>query len=506
MSASYLLDEDPSEDEALTKVDIQQGTEDDAEAYIVHSLRDESDHKSFCNSKSIQNAPLGYGYIDFPSTARFVPVNVPSSVLPSTSRKFPLPRANATDGMAHSITDIPELRSLILTASESICKRSSKKRMAVTAPAAARRRKCNIGNKKESTVITVAEDPVAYQSQSTRISGLAETRDLPPQNVRPTTVLVQLSEKTLNKLHAFKFPSHVDCVAPPPKSLDHRPDCNTPASEEIPCLQPDVPAASNEDTYDEFEFDETIFDNIYINDDADCQTPDSSMLGVNNSTIDPCPGELESDRATDPKVPPQPHSSPGQSKTLPNPTQTPPIPMSPFLRLNFPQPAPSQFTIPSLIPHRRIPTVFRIAEVHRLLATLSSNAPPQRIELYAAVACSRRALHANTQEFTFADLFFPHRPPYLCGTYTAWKLCELFNEDSAPFLGTAGESRLCRAIVQVTKNSLNGNVCPDRPSPLPMPGGGKGGWKEADALDVEVLNIWEATWEDVEYVKGIVEA
>jgi hypothetical protein len=32
------------------------------------------------------------------------------------------------------------------------------------------------------------------------------------------------------------------------------------------------------------------------------------------------------------------------------------------------------------------------------------------------------------------------------------------------------------------------------------------GGKEVDALDVDVLNIWEATWEDFGYVKGIVGA
>jgi hypothetical protein len=30
--------------------------------------------------------------------------------------------------------------------------------------------------------------------------------------------------------------------------------------------------------------------------------------------------------------------------------------------------------------------------------------------------------------------------------------------------------------------------------------------KEGAALEAEVLNIWEATWEDVEYAKGIVGA
>jgi hypothetical protein len=157
-------------------------------------------------------------------------------------------------------------------------------------------------------------------------------------------------------------------------------------------------------------------------------------------------------------------------------------------------------------PHRRILTLFRIAEVHRLLGTLPPGAPPPRIELYANVVSSHRDLPSKTQHFTFADLFFPHRPLYLSGTYTGWTVCELFDRDSAPFLDMAGQRRLCRAIVQITKNSLTRNASRGGSSPLPLLSGSQRGRTEADEADVEVLSIWEATWEDVEYVKGIVGA
>jgi len=91
-----------------------------------------------------------------------------------------------------------------------------------------------------------------------------------------------------------------------------------------------------------------------------------------------------------------------------NQSKSPLTPLSPFLRSSLPQPAPLQSLIPLLIPHRRIPTLFRIAKVHRLLATLPPAAPPQRIELYATVASSHRCFDVKIQEFTFADLFFPH--------------------------------------------------------------------------------------------------
>jgi hypothetical protein len=60
--------------------------------------------------------------------------------------------------------------------------------------------------------------------------------------------------------------------------------------------------------------------------------------------------------------------------------------------------------------------------------------------------------------------------------------------------------------VQVKKNSRTRNAGDGGSSPLPLHVGSQRGGKEADALDVEVLNIWEATWEDVEYVRGIVGA
>ena len=153
------------------------------------------------------------------------------------------------------------------------------------------------------------------------------------------------------------------------------------------------------------------------------------------------------------------------SKTPQKLVQASIIAVTPFLRSNLPQPVPSQPFIPSLIPHRHIPTLFRIAEVHRLLARPPLVEPPERIEIYATVVSSRRGLHTKGQEFTFADLFFPNRPPYLCGTYTAWQLCELFDEDSAPFLDSAEWSKPCRAIVQITKTLQTGTSRRSESSP-----------------------------------------
>jgi hypothetical protein len=502
MSASYLLDEGHQVN-VLTELDLQRGSHHDADVYAARSPEGES----LCSSNLTKNAHLEYPFADVPSTARFVPVNASSLLDSPTPHTLRLPYGTAKDGKAHASTDLSQLRNLIIAASVSIDKSSSKKRMAATGPAAAaRRRKRNVENKEENTLIPVAEDPVSQKAQAKRGSEVAETRYTHLQTTRSAPVLGQLSEKTLNKLYAFKFTPPLNCATLSARNIDHRPDRNAVASEVLTDPQPDVPTADDEDSYDEFDLDKNIFDNIYGNDDAEYRTPDSTMPAINDSSIDPRPGDPNSPQATPPKVSPHPQPLPRHFKTPPKPVLTPFVPMSPFVRSSLPQLTPPQSILPSLIPHRRIPTLFRIAEVHRLLASLPPGAPPQRIELYATVVSSRRDFHKKTQEFTFADLFFPQRPPYLSGTYIAWTICDLFDEDSAPFLDPASGRKLCRTIVQASKKSWNGNARQVGSSPLNMQGGSRGGGKEADVLEVEVLNVWEATWDDVKYVKGIVGA
>jgi hypothetical protein len=502
MSASYLLDKDPGENHVLTKLDLQRDSEDVTDVDVICSPEDQTPYRS----NIINNAHFEYAFADVPPAAQFVPVNTPSLLHSPTPLTLRLPCASAKDRKAHTSTDLSELRHIILAASESIEKRISKKRVAPTHPTAAvRRRKRSVEKTKENTLIKVAEDPVSQRAQLKGSSEVGETRYAPSQALRSATVLGQLSEVTLKKLHSFKFTPTVSCSTGPARSLDCRPDHNAVASEVLTEPQPDIPTADGEESYNEFDLDENIFD-IYDIDDAEYRTPESSMPAINGSSIDPRPGNRNPPQATLPKVSACPHPSPQHFKTPPKPIQAPLASMSPFLRSSLPQLASSQSVLPSLIPHRRIPTLFRIAEVYRLLASIPPRAPPQRIELYASVISSRRDFHKKTQEFTFADLFFPQRPPYLSGSSIAWVLCELFDEDSEPFMNTASGGRLCRAIVQVSKNSWKTNARQVGSSSVTMQGGSQGSGKEADALDVEVLNIWEATWDDVKYVRGVVRA
>jgi hypothetical protein len=202
-----------------------------------------------------------------------------------------------------------------------------------------------------------------------------------------------------------------------------------------------------------------------------------------------------------------PDSRPARKQTFPQPYSP-----NPFLRTKIPKPVAQRSPISNLTSGTRILTCFRTAEYFRAI----SSSPPSdlRIELYAIVTFSFRV--ANIQHFRLADLFFPNRPPHLQGTCTTWQGSELYEDDTRLFLGgSKGQGKLCRAIVRQKRlahppkpslgsSPLAKRSATDSRSPEPT------NWeaKPISSLggEVEVLNIWEATWEDVEYVRGIVGA
>lgn len=99
------------------------------------------------------------------------------------------------------------------------------------------------------------------------------------------------------------------------------------------------------------------------------------------------------------------------------------------------------------------------------------------LEFYARVLSSQRG--QAIQHFNFADLFYPEKPPYLEGSWTGWKGVECWEADGEAFLGDAGGRKMCRVIGKVERGD-----------------GGK--WV------VNIMSIWEASWEDVMAVKGVV--
>ncbi|KAJ9319188.1 hypothetical protein DTO271D3_776 [Paecilomyces variotii] len=223
----------------------------------------------------------------------------------------------------------------------------------------------------------------------------------------------------------------------------------------------------------------------------------------------------------------------------------------PFLRPPFPCPVPIGSPIQGLTSaHTILRTCFRIGEALKVHFTRPSSSPlcPRStselmekrsqkanmsasipstafmlIELYAFVTESYRI--RNKQFFKFADLFFPFQPPYLSGVWECWEGNPLYDEDGRRFLGPCGRQwrrginvppiqlvhadsandfnddaagqgsagRLCRVIGSLKSRDHALQVKPDELLPgsvLPF---------------MEIYSIWHATWEDVDYVKGIVQ-
>ena len=182
-----------------------------------------------------------------------------------------------------------------------------------------------------------------------------------------------------------------------------------------------------------------------------------------------------------------------------------PAPFPPFLRTTLPQPVTSNPIIPNLHSSRRIITCFRIAEVLRATSTTLSQDGPSMFELFATVNSSKRNQLTKEQHFSFADLFFPSRPPYIRGTYKGWYGIDLFEDDTARFLysGEAEGGKICRAIIRVESDwaRRSGSLS----SPLRWESGSPGVRNGDHVLSVTVVSIWEATWEDVQYTRGIVD-
>jgi hypothetical protein len=82
----------------------------------------------------------------------------------------------------------------------------------------------------------------------------------------------------------------------------------------------------------------------------------------------------------------------------------------------------------------------------------------------------------SEQRFTFCDVFHA-KPPHIRAVYSAvmWKSVQLFEYDSKRLLK---EGRMCRCIGTMKR--------------------------EGKEWMMTVLNVWEATWEDIKWVEGIV--
>ena len=151
--------------------------------------------------------------------------------------------------------------------------------------------------------------------------------------------------------------------------------------------------------------------------------------------------------------------------------------ISPIARPLFPRPVRDRSLILGVTPINALRTCFRIGEALNVGCQAVRTNRPITIELYARVETSWRDTTGSSQHFVLSDLFHD-RPPFINGLYDVQKDLELWDYDSSRFLEQASCKRLCRCIGRMKREEQK--------------------WK------LVVLNIWEATWEDVEYVRDIV--
>ena len=146
----------------------------------------------------------------------------------------------------------------------------------------------------------------------------------------------------------------------------------------------------------------------------------------------------------------------------------------PIVRSPFPTEVRDRSPIIGLSSNQLLRTCFRVGEAINQSCQAAKTGKKVLIELYAKILSSERD-HLQ-QRFTFHDLFHA-KPPYIQATYAAaiWKGVQLYEYDSSRLLQPG---RMCRCIGTMKRNGKD--------------------WV------MTVLNMWEATWDDVQWVEGIV--
>lgn len=148
----------------------------------------------------------------------------------------------------------------------------------------------------------------------------------------------------------------------------------------------------------------------------------------------------------------------------------------PIARAPFPEAVRDRSPIIGLSSDTLLRTCFRVGEAINQAHHSSKHGKHAVFELYARILESSR--DDTKQLFTFCDLFHG-KPPYVKGLYDggSWRSVQLFDYDSKRLLQ---QGRICRCM----------------------------GTMKRDGKDwvLEVLSIWEATWDDIKWVEGIVNA
>jgi hypothetical protein len=146
----------------------------------------------------------------------------------------------------------------------------------------------------------------------------------------------------------------------------------------------------------------------------------------------------------------------------------------PIVRPVFPSQARDRSPVIGLTSNTLLRTCFRIGEAINSGRGAVRDGKNVILELYARVLYSKR--YNNKQSFVFCDLYHVNAP-YINAVYDAaiWKTDNQFNYDSARLLQ---EMKMCRCIGKMKKD---GNE-----------------WVLA------ISSVWEASWEDIDWVEGII--
>jgi hypothetical protein len=146
----------------------------------------------------------------------------------------------------------------------------------------------------------------------------------------------------------------------------------------------------------------------------------------------------------------------------------------PIARPPFPVAVRDRSPVIGLSPNILLKTCFRIGEAINQAHQYSKSGIHIIFELYARILDSER--DESRQHFTFCDLFHG-KPPHIKAVYDAiiWKPVQLFNYDSKRLLQ---QGRICRCMGTMRR--------------------------EGKEWIMTVLNIWEATWDDINWVEGII--
>jgi hypothetical protein len=148
----------------------------------------------------------------------------------------------------------------------------------------------------------------------------------------------------------------------------------------------------------------------------------------------------------------------------------------PIVRSAFPNAVRDRSPIIGLSSNMLLRTCFRIGEAINQAHQSSKSGKTVLFELYARILYSER--DDTKQYFTFCDLFHG-KPPYVKATYAAgiWKPVQLFSYDCQRLLR---QGRICRCTGTMKRDGKE--------------------WT------MTVSNIWEATWDDIKWVEGIVDS